>query len=437
MICLYCILLIVYTRVMYARMAAEKRLDDLATWLRVVIVNGPRQSGKTTLLTQYRERHKGTYVTLDDTFQLEQARLDPMTFVEQGEPPLMIDEVQRGGDALVRAVKMVVDQRQQRGQFILSGSAKFLTIPTLSESLAGRAGFQELWPLSMSELTGGPAGFIDQIFTEPSRAVSGASPWRRDDYLDAITRGGYPEAVTIPVAPARRAWYDGYLDTVITRDIGDFASVQNGGALRRALALLAARSGSVLVGADLARSLQISAETTRNYLAYLEMVFLTLTIPAWSTNLTSKIAKSPKVFVTDSGLASHLLRASPASLKPVGHPALGGLLETFVLSELNKLRAISETDVLIHHLRDRQGAEVDFILEGPDGKIVAIEVKATASPASNDARHLYWLKEKLGDQLIAGVVLHLGSAAGSLGERILALPVSALWGNAVPPTTRR
>ena len=226
----------------------------------------------------------------------------------------------------------------------------------------------------------------------------------------------------------RRSWYSGYLNTVIVRDIGDFASVRNAEAIPQVLALVAARAGSTLVLADVASDMAISQSTVRNYLAYLEMVFLTVTVPAWSTNLTSKIVKTPKAFVADSGLAANLLRATPDALRAPGHPALGGLLETFVLSELNKLRAVSATDFAIHHLRDRAGAEVDFVLEGPDGKVAGIEVKASASPSSVDAKYLRWLKDKLGDKMTAGVVLHLGNTAGSLGNGIYALPVASLWG---------
>jgi hypothetical protein len=172
----------------------------------------------------------------------------------------------------------------------------------------------------------------------------------------------------------------------------------------------------------------VGPDTIRNYLAYIEMVFLTVTVPAWSTNLTSKIVKTPKAFVADSGLAASLLRVTPGALRAPGHPALGGLLETFVLSELNKLTSVSTTDFGIYHLRDRTGPEIDFLLEGPDGKVAALEVKASASPASDDAKHLRWLKGKLGDRMTAGVVLHLGSSAGSLGGSIYAIPVASLWG---------
>ncbi|MGH3260823.1 MAG: ATP-binding protein, partial [Trebonia sp.] len=357
----------------YLHRDAERRLGELAQWLRVVTVNGPRQSGKTTLLRMYQERMGGTYVTLDDAFQLAQARADPITFTDQGPRPLIIDEVQRGGDDLVRAVKVRVDRHQDRGQFILSGSAKFLTVPTLSESLAGRTGFVDLWPLSMAERVGGDRGadFAERVFTDPASLLDlRRSPWTRDAYLSLIVDGGFPEALGIGSAAAKQSWYEAYLATVIVRDIGDFASVRNVEAIPKVLALVAARSGSTLVLADIARDMGVAPDTIRNYLAYLEIVFLTITVPAWSTNLTSKVVKTPKAFVTDSGLAASLLRVTLGSLRSPGHPALGGLLETFVLAELNKLRSVSATDFAIYHLRDRTGPEIDFLLEGPDGRVV-------------------------------------------------------------------
>jgi uncharacterized protein len=417
----------------YIHRDVERRLQELVSWLRVVIVNGPRQSGKTTLLRMFQERSGAAYVTLDDPAQLALARSDPATFVAQGPSPLIIDEVQRGGDDLIRSVKIVVDQRQERGQYILSGSARFLTLPTLSESLAGRAGFIDLWPLSLSERTGAPADFAEKIFGNPASLIdTRRSGWPRDRYLRLIVEGGYPEVLTIPVQSVRQSWFEGYLSTVIVRDIGDFASIRDADVIPKVLGLVAARSGTAMVIADIARDLAVRPDTIRNYLAYLEIVFLTVTVPAWSGNLTSKIAKTPKVFVTDSGLAAHLLRVTSEGLGVPGHPALGGLLETFVLSELVKLRSVSHTPFDIYHLRDRAGAEVDFVLEGPGGQVVGVEVKASASPRTADAKHLRWLKDKLGDRMTAGVILHLGDAAGSLGDSIYALPVSALWGHRVP-----
>lgn len=409
-------------------------LREIAAGLRSVVVNGPRQSGKTTLLRAYQRRYGGSYVSLDDEQTLERVRNDPATFVRYGERPLMVDEVQRGGDHLIRAIKLAVDERRDRGQFILSGSAKFLTVPTISESLAGRAGFLDLWTLSTAERTGGPAGFCDTVFNDPQQLIGPDSTWSREDYINLIVSGGYPELAPLsPESSVRRTWYTGYLTTVIERDIADFAEVHRSAALRHLLGLVAARSGAPLVQADLAQSLELNRETVRNYLRYLEMVFLLTSVPAWSSNLTSKITKTSRVYVTDSGLAAHLLNVDAAGLRVPGHPALGGLLETFVLAELMKLQTVSETRFSILHYRDRDGREIDFVLEQGDGRVVALEIKASVSPPSGADRHLRWLRGRLGDRFAGGVLLHLGPGGGSLGDGIVTLPLSVLWGHAALP----
>jgi uncharacterized protein len=410
---------------------AQGLLDELVSALRVVIVNGPRQSGKTTMLKQYQRVHGGTYRTLDNRQDQEAAVADPVAFASEGSPPRLIDEVHRGGDWLVRAIKMTVDEDPRPGQFILSGSSRFLTVPTLSESLAGRAVFVDLWPLSMAELTGGTTDFLSRLFREPTSVHGVDSAWTRDDYVRAICSGGYPEVLTLSSPTARRAWYDGYLTTVINRDISDFAEIGKIRAIPRLLGLVAARTGSPVVVTDLARSADLDRATVRNYLTYLDTVFLTTEVLSWSTNLTSRLSKTSEVFVTDSGLAAHLLGASEAELHHVGHPAFGPLVETFVLTELMKLKTVSEVPVTVWQFRERDGREIDFILEGPGGAVVGIEVKASTSPGSDSAKHLRWLRDRLGDRFAAGIVLHLGSRSSSFGDGIYAVPVSVLWGHAV------
>ncbi len=271
---------------------------------------------------------------------------DLVPFAAEGERPRLINEVHRGGDWLIRAIKIAVDTDPRPGQFILTGSSRFLTVPTLSESLAGRAVFLDLWPLSVAERTGGPADFFSRLFEAAGSGLAGhGSGWARDDYIRAICEGGYPEVLPLTSAVVKRAWYDGYLTTVINRDISEFAEIGKTSAIPRLLGLVAARSGSPLVVADLARSADLDRTTTRNYLTYLDTVFLTIEVAPWSTNLTKRLSTTPKAFVTDSGLAAHLLGVTPADLQHVGHPALGGLLETFVLTELLKLRTVSQVPV--------------------------------------------------------------------------------------------
>lgn len=414
----------------YIPRLAQDRLEEQLRVFRAVVVSGPRQAGKTTLLELRRDTQGGTYRSLDDPTWRAAATTDPTTFVTEGDRPLMIDEIQRGGDPLILGVKAAVDSDRAKGQFVLSGSSNFLAIPTLSESLAGRVGFVETWPLTMAERCRTPATFCDAVF-EDAGVLShwGTSPWTRVDYLDLVCAGGYPEAVELPTAGARRAWFDSYLRTVIERDVQEFARVQHATLLPRLVALVAARAGSTIVHADLASALELNADTIRGYLSYLDIVYLTFQIPAWSVNLTKKAAKTPKTFVADPGVAAHVLRVDVNALRTPGHPALGGLIETLVATELLRLRAAARTQFDLRYFRERDTREVDFVLEAWDGSVVAIEVKSSATATSADARHLIWLKEKLGDRMRAGIVLYLGTATVSLGDGILAAPVSALWGH--------
>ncbi|MGH7867954.1 MAG: ATP-binding protein, partial [Candidatus Dormibacteraceae bacterium] len=340
--------------------AAQAKLQEVASWMRIAIVSGPRQAGKTTLLRQYQSDHGGTFITLDDQQILEQVLNDPVTFAQSGARPLLIDEVQRGGDHLVRAIKLAVDENQERNQFVLAGSTQFLAIPTLSESLAGRVGFINLWGLSVAERCGYTGNFCDLAFNDPAAFVDSNSHWQRKDYIKAVIQGGYPELLPMPAtANARHTWFTGYLTTIVERDISSFAEIERISALQAILKLVAARAGSLVVQSDLARSLQFNRETVRNYLGYLELVFLLATIPSWSNNLSSRIARTPKTYVTDSGLAAHLLGVEAQALATPGHSALGGLLETFVLSEIMKLQSVADTPFEIHHYRERDDREID------------------------------------------------------------------------------
>ncbi|GAB3173802.1 ATP-binding protein [Myceligenerans halotolerans] len=412
----------------YPRRAAEP-LSGLVDDFRVVIVGGPRQAGKTTLLKQLQQTAGGSFITLDDDDTLNLAVSDPRGLADFGDRPRIIDEVQRGGDALVRAIKLAVDRDDVPGQFVLSGSTRFLTVPTLSESLAGRAVFLDLWPLSAAETTGSSLDAPTALFDVDRMArLSIPHVWTRQEYFDLFCAGGYPEARRIDSDSRRRTWFNGYLSTVVLRDVTDFATVQHGSAIPRLASLLAARLGSELNVSDLTSGLGLNRTTVANYLSYLEMVYLTTTVSPWFANLTSRIVKTPKVFITDSGLAAALLGVRPESGAVPGHRQAGPLTETFVLSELRRQLTTTDDPAEVYFYRDREKREIDFILERGDGSVVAIEVKASASVGPDAARHLAWLRDKLGDRFVAGYVMHLGDTVLPLGDRILSLPVSALWG---------
>ena len=394
---------------------------------RVVVITGPRQAGKTTLVRRTLGG-SGTFARLDQEATLQAALTDPTGFATFGSTPRAFDEIQRGGDPLVRAIKRVVDDDWSRGQFLLNGSADFLTVPAISESLAGRAAFLELWPFTQGELHGAPDGFLAQAFGDPDLLLtSEPSPLGMSDYLQRICTGGFPEVTILPER-ARRSWFRDYVRTVTQRDIKDLVGVRRVQQLPKLLSLLAARTASELVVANVHEAADFgSRATTEDYLGHLEMSYLVRSLPAWSRNLTRKVTRRPKVHVTDTGLGAHLLGKNPESLARPTDPARGQLVESFVFNELHRQAAWLDDEVRLHHLRERDGAEVDIIAEAADGRFVAVEVKAAAAVNRADARWLAWLRDKAPADFVCGVVLHTGSHSYRLGDRLMALPISHLW----------
>jgi len=409
----------------------ERRLGSLVRealeFSRVVVVAGPRQAGKTTLVRSLTEG-RGTFHRLDDDATLQAALADPRGFLAFGDRPIVIDEIQRGGDPLVRAIKLAVDEDPTPGQFLLDGSADFLTVPTISESLAGRAVLLDLWPFSQGEIHGINDSFV-QLALSDSTVIRATRPCDviPSGYLDRVCAGGYPDAVALPVT-ARGRWFSNYLRTLIQRDVTELTGARKTDQLPRLLRALAARTSSELVMASVHRDVGLGAlETTVDYVSYLEMIYLIHRIPAWSRNLTAKVKKHPKVYITDTGLAAAVLAKTPAALANPLDPARGPLLETFVVNEIVKQISWIDTDVRPYHFRDRSGIEIDLILEHGDGRVVALEVKSATSVNQRDVRHLGWLRDKLDDRFTHGFILYTGTHTYSLGDRITATPIASLW----------
>jgi predicted AAA+ superfamily ATPase len=367
-------------------------------------------------------------VRLDDQATLQAALADPVSMARAGHPPRAFDEVQRAGDPLVRAIKAVVDDDPAPGQFILNGSADFLTVPTISESLAGRAAFLELWPFTQGEIDGARDGFVDAAFDEPeslrSRPPSRLAP---GDYLSRVVTGGYPEVVGLSES-SRRTWFANYLRTVIQRDITELTGARRADQLPKLLRLLAARTANELVLTQVHRDAGFgSRDTTDAYIGFLGMTYLIQLLPAWSRSLTTKVKRHPKVYLCDTGLASHLLGKRAEALARPTDPARGPLLETFAVNEIRRQLTWSAVDASAHHFRDRDGAEVDMVLEASDGRVVALEVKASATVERTDFRWLELLQSRTGDDFVHGFVLYCGERPLAFGEGLSALPLAYLW----------
>ena len=405
------------------------RIDEALDAFRVVVLHGARQCGKTTLARLVTEQRGGTYVSLDDDAAREAALADPITFLADRRRPLAVDEIQLGGDRVVRAVKQLVDADPAPGRFLLTGSTNFLTVPAISESLAGRVRILRLCPLSERELSGGAPPDIGRWFEGPAGPAP-LEPLGRDEYLRRLCRGGYPEAVRLDPA-MRRDWFESYMETVIQRDLAALADIRKVAALPRLLRWTAALGGGEINVSAVSRRLGMDRATILSYLEWLGVVFLIIRVPAWPRDLTARAARRPKIYLTDSGLAADLIGADPDGLAAPVHPAAGPLIETFAINEIARQVTASPDRIDLHHYRDHRGHEVDLILERPDGTIAAVEVKATRSPTAAQLGHVRWLRDRIDraapSLFKAGTLLHTGNQAVTVGDRLHLRPLQTLW----------
>jgi predicted AAA+ superfamily ATPase len=395
----------------------------------VLLVVGARQTGKTTIVSDKSVAPKfSKHITLDDFEVLAAVKKDPTGFIKEYEESgtsLIIDEVQRAPE-LFLAIKASVDRDRRPGRFILTGSANVLMLPKLSDSLAGRIEIITLWPLSQAEIQGEAGNFVDKIFQRISPLKNFTdSRLKRTDLVKRIIKGGYPEPLTR--SRIRSAtWFESYVSTILQRDIRDLSNIEGLIQLPKLLSILAARTACLVNTADISRTTGIPYTSLSRYLTLLEMTYLIHTIPAWSGNLTSRLIKSPKIVINDTGLASHLLQASEKQLNK-DSPIFGMLLENFVAMEIVKHISTSKAKPKLFHWHTSNREEVDLVLEQRDGSIVGIEVKATASPGASDYKGLRALKAAVGERFQRGVLLYGGDKVLPLGDKLFALPISAIW----------
>jgi predicted AAA+ superfamily ATPase len=389
----------------------------------VVLLNGPRQSGKTTLAQMMTEKAGTRFFSLDDAATLASASGDPAGFVRNLSGPVVIDEIQKAPD-LFPAIKLAVDKDRQPGRFLLTGSANVMTLPRLSESLVGRMEIIPLFPFSAGELAGQHESFLKHLFDGTIAKTKPASV--KDDLPARLVRGGYPEALQRESDDRRAAWFASYLSTILQRDVRDLARVDALHSLPNLLKLLAARVSGLLNLADVSRDAGLPHTTLTRHLALLETVFLMHRLPAWSPNLGKRLVKTPKLHLVDSGFACHLIGADVRRLAE-DRPLLGRLLETFVVGELRKQLSWTDPQTALFHFRTATGSEVDVVLEKADGTVAAIEIKAGVTVGASDFNALQALRDQLGRRFRAGVVLYLGDQVVPFGDKLTLVPLPCLW----------
>ncbi|MGQ0776514.1 MAG: ATP-binding protein [Pseudonocardiales bacterium] len=410
---------------------AVEQVRELLAGFRLVVLSGARQTGKTTLVRELLGLPDQARYSFDDESLLRRATDDPIGFVEALPRPAAVDEFQRAGRGFLLAVKQAADLDPARGQLLLTGSANYLADRTISETLAGRAGRLVLWPLSVGERHGIRETFLDHLFQPGSWPPPAMATPSRSELVAWILQGGFPEVVTQAMSTRqRRTWFDAYVSDVVSREaLRPLAEIRLETELRTVLRLLAARTAGELVVSDVASDVQLARETTADYIGLLEALYLVVRLPGWSTNHTTRAKRRPKVLLVDSGLAADLCGAGEADFGPRADGRIAGaLFETLVVIEVCKQTGWSERTVDLHHFRDHYGAEIDLIVsDRRTGEFAAIEIKLTATPTERHAKTLAVFRDRFGPRFTVGLVIHTGAHSLPLGERLWAVPVSALW----------
>jgi predicted AAA+ superfamily ATPase len=392
---------------------------------RVVAIRGPRQAGKSTLARQLISHGwKAAYLTLDDEPTLAAARGDPIGFVADIKGPAVIDEIQRAPD-LMLAIKKRVDIDQTRGQFLITGSANLVTLKTVQDALPGRVDYLNLFTLSQAEIEQLPnPGLIDALHEGRVPSLSGIPVGARM-YAERFVAGGYPDAFRRTEA-SRLRFFRSYVQSVIERELPDIIDLRRPDIPPLLLNLVASRSAGILNVASMARDLRVDENTVLSHLKLLEDLMLVRRNAPWYRNLSQRQIKAPKIYLTDPGLFAALIGASAE--RAMSDPTIKGMLfETAVITELIKLAASSLLPPELFHYRDAKQREIDLVLEWPDGSVVAVEVKASSSVASEDLRSLRYLRERVGDAFKAGLILNCGEHTLPFGDRIHAVPIQVLW----------
>ena len=401
----------------------ESRIDEALLDTPVVLLAGPRQAGKTTLVRQFAKRGLD-YLTLDDELTLLSAREDPVGMIRNLDRAV-IDEIQRAPQLLL-AIKKSVDEDRRPGRFLLTGSANLMALPTVTDSLAGRMETLLLLPLSQSEIENRPANWIDSIFT--GEILTAVAPVLGNELAERVLRGGYPETVVRPTARRRIAWARQYIDAVVQRDVRDVAEIDKLDQLPRFLRALAQTAGQMCNYSKTGGQAGLDGKTVSRYIGVFEQMYLLKRIDVWARNRLKRVVKTPKLQFIDSGLLAVLTDVTNKDVQ-ADKTRYGHVLESFVFGELYKHTTSADDNYRLLYYRDADKFEVDVVIENTAGQLVGVEVKASTTVKERDLRGLKKLSSLAGEQFTAGVLLYDGDETMPLGSNIWAAPLSTLWGS--------
>jgi predicted AAA+ superfamily ATPase len=391
---------------------------------RIVIIAGARQVGKTSLAKELMTSDT-EYRTLDDKRLLTIAKDDPHEFVKHQHACMIIDEVQKAVE-LLPAMKMVVDNDQRMGQFLLTGSANIQLLPSVTESLAGRIRPVSLRPLAQGEILSHHPNFLKHVFSQNMHALA-VKNISRDDIIDIALRGGYPEPLSFS-SYERQLWHQNYIEALLDRDLREIVHIRRQDAMIQLTQVVAAWSTKPIDISAIGSNLSLQRNTLETYFNALEALYLIERIPAYAKTDYDRVGKQSKLIMNDSGLMASLLYWKADDIR-LDSDRAGKLIETHVGNELQKHIDHTEQRCHLSHYRDKNKREIDFLIEDDNGDLVGIEVKAGTSSDTHDFKHLKWFKENLTPpgKKFTGIVLNTGGIIGSHGNNMWTVPISTLY----------
>ena len=404
-------------------------IRDRMTEEPVVLLEGPRSVGKSTLLKSLADARNAEVIDLDDLATRDAVLADPALFMA-GMPPVCVDEYQKA-PLVLDAIKAQLNKRTRPGRFLLAGSTRYDALPTAAQSLTGRLNRITIYPLTQAEIEGHASRLVETLFSSPASAIqASASKTTREEYIQRIARGGFPIAIERTTVASRNRWFDDYIRLTLERDARELSNIRQSAMLPLLLGRLASQTAQVLNIASAAADITLDERTADSYTKLLEAVFLVQRLPAWHSTLTARTAATPKLHIIDSGVAARLLRLTPEKLARRDATSLtefGYLLETFVVGEIQREASWMDGVAGIGHWRTHDHDEVDLVIERDDGAIIAFEIKAGSRVPGESFAPMRKLRDKVGDAFIAGVALYLGEWSYTFDDRLHVMPVDRLW----------
>ncbi|MFV1958502.1 MAG: ATP-binding protein [Planctomycetota bacterium] len=405
----------------YCPRLVDPLLDELLSELPAVLLVGPRASGKTTTAL----RHAASIVRLDREAEAVAFRADPDAALRCLDEPVLLDEWQ-AVPAVLGAVKRAIDANSHPGRYLLTGSVR-AEMEAETWPGTGRLVRVTMHPLTMGEIRGhAPRPLADRVVDGEDLVAADDTP----DLLGYVAwalRGGFPEAVLGRSDRARRHWLRSYVEHIVTRDAPAVEGRRDPVRLGRYFEAYALNTAGLAEEKTIYDAARINRKTATAYKRLLGNLMVIDDVRAWTSNRLTRLTLSPKHYLVDASLLDGAIGVEPAAVLRDGD-LLGRVLDTFVAAHLRAEAAVARTRPRLHHLRQERGRhEVDLVLELDGRRVLGVEIKASSAPSRQDARHLRWLRDRIGERFVAGVLLHTGPATYSLGERITAAPISTLW----------